>query len=141
MTSTHQPVSISPMLSELPVRIKLASLWISLMLLYLYADVFSFYRPGMIDSIAEGSMGPFTVSQSALLIASVLMLIPALMCTATFMFQRTLTRGLHLGFGALYTLVNIGNVVGETWWYYLQYGAVEGLLTVTIFVLAWRWRS
>ncbi len=141
MTSTHQPVSISPMLSELPVRIKLASLWISLMLLYLYADVFSFYRPGMIDSIAEGNMGPFTVSQSALLIASVLMLIPALMCTATFMFQRTLTRGLHLGFGALYTLVNIGNVVGETWWYYLHYGSVEGLLTVTIFVLAWRWRS
>ncbi|MEJ2044159.1 MAG: DUF6326 family protein [Reinekea sp.] len=140
MTRTTEPSLSNTLLQELSVRVTLASLWISLMLLYLYADVFSFYRPGMIDSVTAGNMGPFAVSQQALLLASVLMLIPALMCAGSFLFPRALTRRLHLGFGALYTLVNIGNLAGETWLYYLLYGGVECLLTVTLIARAWRWR-
>ena len=122
------------------LRVKLASLWCSLMFLYLYADVFSFYRPGMVTRIQEGMMGPFTVTQSSLLVASILMLMPSLMIAGSLLFSISLTRKLHVIIGVLFTLVNVGNLIGETWLYYLLYGAVEIGITAGIVFIAIRSR-
>ncbi len=122
------------------LRAKLASLWCSLMFLYLYADVFSFYRPGMIGKIQDGMMGPIAATQTSLLVASILMLIPSLMIAGSFLFSMSLTRKLHAIIGVLFTLVNVGNLVGETWLYYLTYGAVEIVITLAIVLIALRGR-
>ncbi len=61
------------------VKFKLSALWATMMMLYIYADIYSLYRPGHIDVIRSGMMGPFPVTQNALFLASILTAIPALM--------------------------------------------------------------
>jgi hypothetical protein len=61
------------------VQMKLSALWAALMFLYIYADIFSLFKPGHIDRMTEGLMGPFPVTQGSLLGFSVLMVIPAVM--------------------------------------------------------------
>ncbi len=51
-------------------RAKLAALRATLMFLYVYADVLSLYRPGVIDDIRDEMMGTLEVSQAALLAAA-----------------------------------------------------------------------
>jgi hypothetical protein len=40
---------------------------------------------------------------------------------------------------ALYALVNIGNLVGEGWAYYILFGLGEIAMTALILFTAWRW--
>lgn len=54
-------VSVEPAVST---RAKLSALWVVLVLLYVYADVLSLFRPGQIEDIAEGRMGPVDATQA-----------------------------------------------------------------------------
>jgi hypothetical protein len=42
---------------------------------------------------------------------------------------------------AVYTLVNISNLAGETWVYYILFGVIEVAVTILIFLMAWKWRD
>jgi hypothetical protein len=123
------------------VKIKLSALWVVLMLLYIYADHFSLFRPGQIEEMLAGRMGPFPVTQGSLLAASILMLIPALMVFLSLALQRKVDRWVNIILGVLYTVVNIGNLVGETWAFYLLFGFVEMAPTLLIVRHAWRWHN
>ncbi|MFC3854177.1 DUF6326 family protein [Salinispirillum marinum] len=121
-------------------RIVLATLWTTLLMLYLYADVLSLYVPGHLNEMIDGYMGPIVASQTSLMLAAVLMTLPSLMIVLSLVLSYTANRRSQIGLGALYTLVNVGNVIGEDWLYYLFFGAVEVVLTVSIVVYAVRWR-
>jgi hypothetical protein len=123
------------------VRVKIAGLWASLMLLYLYADHFSLFRPGQIDEIISGKIGPFEVSQGSLFIFSVLMMIPAVMVFLSLILRPNANRWTNIILGLVYTAVNVSNLIGETWVYYISFGVVETVLTLLIARYAWRWRT
>jgi len=120
-------------------RTILVSAWIVLMLLYIYCDIFSLFRPGQLGSMMEGKMGFFAVTQIGLLLASLLMIIPSMMIIFTAAAPAKVARPANLAAGALYLLVNVGNVAGETWGYYFLFAGLEMGLTVFIFVAALRW--
>ncbi len=62
------------------VRFKLASLWVSVMFCYGYADYFGLYVPGALQRILDGKMGPLgPTTQGVLLGTSVMMAIPSVM--------------------------------------------------------------
>lgn len=126
------------MTREFKTRIQLAGFWISLMLLYVYADLFSFYRPGYVSKVIDGQMGILTVSQSTLLISSVLMLLPIVMIPLSLSLQKKPVYILNCIVGILYTFVNISNLNGEYWLYYLVYGVIEIAITVLIVITAFR---
>jgi hypothetical protein len=48
-------------------------------------------------------------------------------------------RNVNIFFGALYTLVNISNLIGEPWAYYLAFGVVEIVIALLIIWQAWKW--
>lgn len=123
------------------LKIKLAALWVALMFLYIYADIFSLYRPGQIEEMIAGRMGPFPVTQGSLLTASILMLIPAVMVFLSLTLKPKVDRWANIILGVLYTAVNIGNLVGETWAFYIFFGIVEMALTLLIVGHAWKWRT
>ena len=110
------------------------------MFLYIYADFFSLYKPGQIEEVMAGRMGPLPVTQGSLLTAAVLMLIPALMVFLSLALKPVVGRWANIILGVLYTAVNIGNLVGETWAFYLLFGVVEMALTLLIVGYAWKWR-
>ena len=124
---------------KIPVRMKLSALWVSMMLLYIYADILSLFRPGQVEEMLEGRMGPFPVTQGSLLTASILMIIPAVMVFLSLVLKPKANRWTNISLGALYTLVNISNLIGETWVYYISFGAVEIALTLLIIWQSWKW--
>lgn len=116
-------------MKELTTRIQLIGLWISLILLYLYADLFSFYRPGYLKTMMAGFMGSLVVNQGTLTLSSILMVLPILMIIMTLSLREKMIYYLNCGVASLYTLINISNLIGETWLYYLLFGAIEIVFT------------
>ena len=43
---------------KIPVKMKLSALWAALMFLYIYADFFSLHKPGQMEVVMAGRMGP-----------------------------------------------------------------------------------
>jgi hypothetical protein len=121
------------------VKVKLAGLWTAMMLLYVYADILSLFRPGQIAEIESGKLGPFDVSQSSLVIASLIVILPALMIALSLTLRPSLNRPANLALGLLFTLVNASNLLGESWVYYFLFGLLEIALTLTIVATAWNW--
>jgi len=120
-------------------KLKLAAAWMSLIALFIYADFLSLYRPGLIDDVRRGVMGPLEVSQATLVLASLIVIAPALMIVLSLLLPAGVNRPLNLVLAILYTLVNISNLVGEGWVYYVLFGIAEIAITVHIFLTAWRW--
>jgi len=84
-------------------------------------------------------MGPFRVTQGSLFVASILMIIPATMVFLSLTLKPNVNRWANIIFGVMYTVVNISNLIGETWAYYMLFGTVETMLSVLIIWNAWRW--
>ena len=104
---------------KMNVKMKLSALWAALMLLYIYADIFSLFRPGQIEEMISGRIGPFPVTQGSLLAFSILMMIPAVMVFLSLTLKPRVSRWANIILGVLYTFVNISNLIGETWVYYI----------------------
>ena len=125
--------------SRVNTKLKLSAAWMALIAFYIYADFLSLYRPGQIDEVRRGVMGPFDVSQATLLVASLIVMIPAVMIVLSLLLSAGVNRSLNLGLAILYTLVNISNLVGEEWVFYFLFGIAEIALTVYIFFTARSW--
>ena len=120
-------------------KLKLAAAWTALIALYIYADFLSLYRPGQIDEVRRGVIGSFDVSQAALVVASLIVIIPAAMIVLSLLLPTGVNRPINLLLAVIYTLVNISNLVGEDWAYYYLFGIAEIAITVLIFFMAWKW--
>ena len=126
---------------KINVKLKLSALWAALMFLYIYADIFSLFKPGVIEEMAAGRMGPFPVTQSSLFAASLLMVIPAVMVALSITLKPGVNRWVNIILGVLYTCVNISNLIGEPWAFYVLFGTSEIVLTCLIVWLAWKWHN
>ncbi|MBI5842016.1 MAG: hypothetical protein HZB19_18165 [Chloroflexi bacterium] len=126
---------------KINIKIKLSALWATMMLLYIYADILSLFRPGQVEEMIEGLMGPFPVTQGSLLVASIMMIIPAVMVFLSIALKAKVNRWANIILGVLYTLVNISNLIGETWAYYISFSIVEITLTLLIVWYAWKWST
>jgi hypothetical protein len=124
---------------KVAVRAKLSALWAALVLLYVYADVLSLFRPGQIEEMSEGRMGPTEATQATPLLAATIVVIPALMVFLTLTLKAGVSRWTNLTLGILYTAVSAGNLIGETWAYYLLFGVLEIAITTLIVWYAWTW--
>lgn len=124
---------------KINVKVKLSALWAALMLVYIYADIISLFRPGVLDEMVAGRMGPFPATQGSLLAAAILMLIPAVMVALSITLRPRVNRWTNMILGMLYTLVNIGNLLGEPWAYYVLFVSAEIVLTCLITWFAWKW--
>jgi hypothetical protein len=117
----------------------MAVLWITLMFLYAYCDILSLYRPGQVQAILDGKMGFLAVTQGSLAAASALMIVPALMALVNVLVSAPAARIADIAAGACYFAVTVGNIISETWAYYLLFGVIELILVVVICVKAIKW--
>jgi len=120
------------------VKVKISALWVAIMALYIYNDYFSLYKPGSVEEMLQGNMGPFPVTQIALFSAALLMAIPAMMIFLSLIMKPNLNRIVNVILGLLYVVVMIVSVQGE-WLYYIFMGIVEIILTALIIWYAIKW--
>lgn len=124
---------------KVPVRIKLAGLWASLMFCYVYGDYFGLYQPGTLQSMLAGKMGPLgPTTQGVLLGTSVLMALPSLMIFLSLVMKPGLNRAANLLLGLLYAVIMALSMPGA-WTFYLFLGAIEIVLSLLIVWYAWKW--
>ena len=124
---------------QVPVRMKLSALWATVTFLYVYVDIFGFYKPGTIEDILVGRVWEFDISQGWALGALMLMAIPSLMVFLSLALTPRVARWTNIVVASLFVLVTIGNTVGETWAYYWFGSAAEAMLLLSIVRYAWTW--
>lgn len=124
---------------KVPTKLIIMSAWTAMMILYFYCDFLSLFKPGTLESMIDGRMGLMAVSQMSLFTAGVLMAIPTLMILVSTLAPAHLNRILNMVASVVYVLVNIGNLIGETWGYYYLFGLLELGVVVFIFITALRW--
>lgn len=124
---------------KIHVRFKLAALWTTVMFCYVYNDYFTLWKPGSLQEMMQGKMGPLgAVTQGSLLGASISVLIPGLMVFLSLALKPTAARWLNIIFGIAYTLIILATIPGS-WAFYILYDVVEALLTLLIVRYAWTW--
>jgi len=125
--------------NKVNVRVKIAGLWMGMMMLYIYNDFFHLFPSGSLEKIMDGQMGPIEISQANLLLAAVLMAIPVVLAIMTLFNSPKVIRLINIIFGGIYTLVNISNLIGEEWLFWFFLGAIQIVITITIVVVSFKW--
>lgn len=124
---------------KVPIKLKLAALWTSLMILYIYGDYFGLFQPGNLQDMLQGKMGPLgATTQGVLLGTSVLMAVPSLMVFLSLVMKPGLSRVLNIFLGLLYAIIMLVSMPGA-WTFYLFLGVIEVALSLLIVWQAWKW--
>ena len=125
-----------------PVQAKLAAAWTSFMFLYIYVDLFNFYKPGVVDDILAGVVFEFDISPTLLTMMLASVAIPALMVVLSMTLPARVNRATNLVVASLYIPYSVVNAVGESWAWAFFYGlsiGIEVLLLAFILRSAWKW--
>ena len=124
--------------AKINVKIKISTLWASVMFCYIYADYFGLYVPGELQKMLDGKMGPLgPTTQGVLLGTSLMMAIPSVMIFLSLSLKPNLSRWLNLIFGGLYTLIIL--LTMWRWKFYILYGVIEVVLTGLVVWYACKW--
>lgn len=121
-------------------KIKLAALWTSVTLFYIYGDYFELYVPNKVQGIINGNS--MLDNPVKLFVASLLLAVPALMVCLSVILKPKINRWLNLIAGIFFTaimlLIAVTSISG---WraFYVLYAIVESILTSIIVWYAWNW--
>jgi hypothetical protein len=126
---------------KLDIKIKLSALWISLMFLFVYADLKAIYQTGTVEAIIKGEIIGIKINDMFLLSSAILMSIPAIMIFLSIFLKPKLNRILNIIFPFLFIIVNTGTyfVPGKVWWFYIYFTSLEYQICIFIIWFAWRW--
>ncbi len=126
--------------SKINIKIKLAALWASVTLCYLYGDYFELYTPDKVNSLITGENT--LDSPIKLLIASVILAISSVMVAASVILKAKINRILNIVFGVLFTLMTVlVGIYSTNEWYlfYVFLAILESIITALIVWYAWKW--
>lgn len=121
------------------VKVKISALWASVVLCYIYGDYFGLYRPGTLQGMLDGRMGPLgPTTQGVLAGTAMMMAIPCLMVFLSLVLRAGVNRWVNIVLGVAYTVIMLISMPGA-WTFYLLLGIIEVVLTGLIVWYAWNW--
>jgi hypothetical protein len=128
-------------LQELKVntRTVIASLWVSMLFVFAYVDIFGFFRADVLQSALDGKVFIFEANQIFFLLTTIYILIPSLMVFLTFVLKAKIARLVNIFLSLLYIVTIVGAMIEETWWYFLMGSVVEIVLLLILIMYAWKW--
>jgi len=124
---------------KINVKLKISALWIAVMFLYAYVDIFSLFKPGIIEGIMTGKVFLFQVSQIFLFLTTLYIAIPSVMVFLSLVLKPRINRWMNIIVSILYFVTMLGACIGETWSFYIFGTAMESLLLFLIIWYAWKW--
>ena len=120
------------------VRIKLSTLWASMLFVFAYVDLFSLYRRDFRADLEAGEVSGFKINQLFLVGTTVYVVIPSLMVFVAVILRPHVNRIANIALATVYALTIIAGAIGE-WGYYIFGSAIEVGLLVAIVYYAWTW--
>jgi hypothetical protein len=121
------------------VRLKISALWVVMLFLFAYGDIFGLFVPGRIDDIRGGKISGIEITQMFLLATSVYVAIASLMIFLTLVLRQTVSRWTNIVLPILYIVSIVASVIGESWVYFWFLSIAECALLLLIIWYAWRW--
>ncbi|MFN1834915.1 DUF6326 family protein [Balneola sp. MJW-20] len=125
------------------IKIKLASLWTSLMFLYIYADYFQLMTPEKLEKMMQLQTPVGPTSPGLLVIFSVILIIPALMIFLSVFLKPPLNKWLNIIIALLYSGISILIIIsdiGYDWQaFFVLFNFIELVVFATIIAQAWKW--
>jgi hypothetical protein len=127
--------------TQVDVKLVLCALWIAMLFVFAYVDIFGFFRVDVLDAALEGKVATtdFTVNQTFLVSTLIYILIPSLMVVLSLVLRARVNRILNIVVGIVYLVSVIASCIGEDWAYYILGSIVEAILLVAIARSAWTW--
>lgn len=122
------------------IKFKLAALWASVSLLYLYGDYFELYVPEKVKGLLSGNN--ILNTPNKLLMAASLLAIACLMVALSVIAKAAISRWLSIIFGCLFSLVTFLVMLSplSSWrLFYNGYALLETVLTIYIVWIAYKW--
>lgn len=124
---------------QINVKVKLALLWVSFMLLYIYVDLFHLYMPNKIDDILQGKVFVFEITQGFIMIALGLATIPILMIFLSVALPAKINRMTNIIVATIHIPYMLFNLAGEAWIHMIFAAFVEVILLGLIIYYSWTW--
>ncbi len=124
---------------KVSLKLKLATLWASLMFIIIYLDYFALYMPGTIENILVGRVFVFDITQGFLVAALALVTIPALMIFLSVTLPAKVNRRANISIAAVNIPFILFNLAGEAWMHMVFGAVVEVALLCLIIRYAWKW--
>lgn len=139
MTTTP---TTTPTAAPLDRRIVLSGLWVTMLFVFAYVDIFGFWRADVIEgALAREVPGPgFEIGQVFLALTTLYILVPSLMVAGSLLLPWRVNRIANLVVPLVYVLTIVASMVGESWIYFQLGSAVEIALLSIILWTASRWR-
>jgi hypothetical protein len=124
-------------------KIILSTLWIFVLLNYLYCDILTLMDPVQLKHIISGTAGNLEITQGFLFMAGIIMEIPIAMIMLSRILNFKLNRMLNILAGTIMTLVQISSLFAGTkpTSYYILFSIIEISATTFIVGYAMLWKS
>lgn len=121
------------------VRLKISALWIAMLFLFAYGDIFGFFNPGQIEEVISGEISGIEITQVFLLAVSVYIAIASVMIFLSLVLRPTVCRWTNIVLAILYSVSIVASAIGETDAYYLFLSTAEIAMLLLIVRYAWTW--
>lgn len=129
----------SRMVAELRIgiRLKISALWIAMLFLFAYGDIFGFFKPGQIEEVRAGEISGIAITQKFLLGISAYIAIASVMVFLSLVLRQKVSRWANIVLPILYIASIAASVIGEDWAYFILLSIVECVLLLLIIWYAW----
>ena len=124
--------------SRIDTRLRISALWIAVLMIFAYVDLFSLYRPDFRADLERGKVDAFDIDQTFLFFTTYYIIVPSLMIYLTLVMRPPVNRVVNVVVAAAYALSVVGSAVGE-WNYFILGSVVEAILLALVIRHAWTW--
>lgn len=127
--------------TRVDVKFVLSAMWVAMLLVFAYVDIFAFFRADVLEAALDGRLGTTGLSVNQVVLTSTLIyILPAtLMVVLSLVLKPRVNRVLNISVSLLYVVTIVAGCIGESWVYYLLGSAVEVVLLLAIARSAWTW--
>jgi hypothetical protein len=123
------------------VRLKISALWIAMLFLFAYGDIFGFFKPGQIEEVISGEISGIKITQVFLLGASLYISIACVMVFLSLVLRPRVSRWTNIVLPILFIVSIAVSAIGEAWAYFIFLSITEIGLLLLIVWYAWTWPS
>ncbi len=129
-------MSIVKKVENIDMREKISLLWIVVMFIMTFADIFTFMMPGFASDLMTGNT-PIKITQELMLVMAIINTIPIGMIFLSRVLKYKANRWANIFAGAVTIVYVIGG--GSAYLHYYYFEAVEILCMLGIIWYSWKW--
>jgi hypothetical protein len=125
--------------SRIDVRLKISALWMVVMFVFIYADYYKQFMPGVMSDMMAGKKEGVQITQLSLLGFSILTIIPALMIFLSLAIPPKANRWVNIVVGLVFAAIGVLSVIGITWPFWVFYCILLICLPLLVAIYSWKW--